>query len=106
MGWKVELYSVGVGGNNGAEGPDHAVWLTSLAFFSPLPSVRVFSFSLGKSWLYGLNHCRENGRRSFWVHSKVPGLFRDHDRGLGPCILNGYDPNCCADFRGICLGEL
>ena len=33
MGWKVELYSVGVGGNNSAEGPDHAVWLTSLAFF-------------------------------------------------------------------------
>jgi len=26
MGWKVGLYSVGVSGNGGAEGPDHAVW--------------------------------------------------------------------------------
>ena len=34
VGWKVGLYSVGVGGNGGTEGPDHAVWLTSLAFFS------------------------------------------------------------------------
>ena len=33
MGWKVGLYNVGVDGNGGAEGPDHEVWLTSLAFF-------------------------------------------------------------------------
>ena len=31
--WKVGLYSAGAGGNGGAEGPDHAVWLTSFAFF-------------------------------------------------------------------------
>ena len=34
MGWKVGLYSAGAGGNDGDEGPDHVVWLTSFAFFS------------------------------------------------------------------------
>ena len=34
VGWKVGLYNVGVDGNGGAEGPNHEVWLTSLAFFS------------------------------------------------------------------------
>ena len=33
VGWKVGLYNAGVDGNGGAEGPDHEVWLTSLAFF-------------------------------------------------------------------------
>ena len=34
VGWKVGLYSVGVDENDGAEGPDHAVWLTNFTFFS------------------------------------------------------------------------
>ena len=44
-GWKVGLYSAGVGWNGGAEGPDHAVWLTSLAFFSSSIRSSVLFFS-------------------------------------------------------------
>jgi len=97
---------LGVGGNGGAEDPDHAVWLTSLVFFSLLPFFQVFFFSLGRNWLYDPNRCRESGRKTFWDHSKVHDLFRDHVRGLGPFALNDYGPDCCADLRGICLGEL
>ena len=93
MGWKVGLYDLGVDGNSGAEGPDHEVWLTSLAF-SLLPFAQVFFFSLGRSWLYGPTHCRGNGRKTFSVHSKVHDLFRDRDHGLGPYALNDYGPGC------------
>ena len=103
MGWNVGLYSVGACGNGGAEGPDHAVWLTSLVFFSLLPSAQAFFFSLGRNWLYGPTRCHGNGRKTFSVRSKAHDLFRD--RGLGPCALNDCGLGCCADLRGICLGE-
>jgi len=45
VGWKVGLYNVGVDGNGGAEGPDHEVWLTSLAFFSSSLRSSVLFFS-------------------------------------------------------------
>ena len=45
VGWNVGLYSVGAGGNGGAEGPDHAVWLTSLVFFSSSIRSSVLFFS-------------------------------------------------------------
>ena len=45
MGWKVGLYSAGAGGNGGAEGPDHTVWLTIFAFFSSSIRSNVLFFS-------------------------------------------------------------
>ena len=93
MGWKVGLYNVGVDGNGGAEGPDHEVWLTSLAFFSSSIRSSVL-FSLGISWLYGPTLCRGNGRKTFSVHSKVHDLFRDRDHDLSPYALNDYGPGC------------
>ena len=75
MGWKVGLYSAGAGGNGGAEGLDHTVWLTIFAFFFLLPSVLMFSFSQGRNWLYDLTHFHGNEKKNFFGPCGGPRPF-------------------------------